>query len=262
MASAPRRPAFCGECGAALRRDASFCIQCGTPQDDLPAADPTYQTAAAGTFGAQGAGYADAQLSAAGPYPVWYRTFYPEQQNRVTTFFLLRPILVLPHSIVLALYGIAALVVGAIAWFAILFTGRHPRGLWNFNANYIGWYTNVLTYGALLRDEYPPFGEGDYPVELSIQYPETSNRLTCFFRYFMAIPSALVLGVLQYAFMVTWFIASIAILFTGRQPEGLWAFGQGFVRWSVRLYAYFFLLMDAYPPFSLGNNEAPPRAYA
>lgn len=55
------------------------------------------------------------------------------------------------------LLGIVAMVAAIIAWFAILFTGRHPRGLWDLAAYYLRWRVRVAAYTALLRDEYPPF---------------------------------------------------------------------------------------------------------
>ena len=83
--------------------------------------------------------------------------FRPEltERNRVTVGF--RLILVIPHAIVLALLAIAAAVVGLIAFFAVLFTGRWPTGLRDFVLNVYRWYLRVHTYFLLLTDEYPPF---------------------------------------------------------------------------------------------------------
>ena len=83
--------------------------------------------------------------------------FRPEltDRNRVTVGF--RLILVIPHVIVLVLLGIASAVVGLIAFFAVLFTGRWPTGLREFVLNVYRWYLRVQAYFLLLTDEYPPF---------------------------------------------------------------------------------------------------------
>jgi Domain of unknown function (DUF4389) len=78
-----------------------------------------------------------------------------EGRNRLTVAF--RLILAIPHLIVLALLGIALFVVGVIAFFAVLFTGRWPGGLRNFALGVGRWWLRVNAYLVLLTDEYPPF---------------------------------------------------------------------------------------------------------
>lgn len=63
----------------------------------------------------------------------------------------------IPHGIILYFYGIAVGVVTFIAFWAILFTGRFPRGMFDFVVGYMRWSNNVTAYLGLLRDEYPPF---------------------------------------------------------------------------------------------------------
>jgi hypothetical protein len=55
------------------------------------------------------------------------------------------------------LYGIAVGIVTFIAFWAILFTGKYPKGMFDFVVGYIRWSINVSAYLSLLRDEYPPF---------------------------------------------------------------------------------------------------------
>jgi hypothetical protein len=78
-----------------------------------------------------------------------------ENRNRWTVAF--RLILVIPHLVVLALLGIALFVVGVIAFFAVLFTGRWPDGLRHFALGVGRWWLRVEIYLVLLTDEYPPF---------------------------------------------------------------------------------------------------------
>jgi hypothetical protein len=72
--------------------------------------------------------------------------------------------------------GVVAFVVAVIAWFAIIFAGNHPRGLWDLTRMYMRWRTKAVAYTALLRDEYPPFGEAEYPV--TYESPTRTSRAT------------------------------------------------------------------------------------
>lgn len=148
--------------------------------------------------------------------------------------------------------GAVAAVAAIIAWFAIVFTGRHPPGLWNLGAFYLRWRVRALAYMALLRDEYPPFGDGAYPATLALHPPEAArDRLGVAFRLLLALPQLLVLWGLGVAWGVTTVIAWFAILLTGRYPAPLCEFGAGVLRWNARVEAYLLLLCDEYPPFSL-----------
>jgi Domain of unknown function (DUF4389) len=74
---------------------------------------------------------------------------------------LVKWLLAIPHLIVLFFLGIGAFVVVIVAWFAILFTGRYPRGLFDFVEGVIRWQNRVNAYAfVLVTDEYPPFRLG------------------------------------------------------------------------------------------------------
>jgi uncharacterized membrane protein HdeD (DUF308 family) len=90
-----------------------------------------------------------------GQYAVTYEVDYPEGLNRWLP--LIKWLLAIPHYIVLLFLFIAAYFVYIIAWFAILFTKRFPRGLFDFIVGVNRWNYRVGAYTALLRDEYPPF---------------------------------------------------------------------------------------------------------
>ncbi len=91
----------------------------------------------------------------AGTYPVTYEVDYPLELSR--WMILVKWLLVVPHAIVLGVLSIALVVVLVIAWFAILFTARFPRGMFDFVVGYTRWTYRVGAYTALLSDEYPPF---------------------------------------------------------------------------------------------------------
>jgi hypothetical protein len=93
--------------------------------------------------------------------PVKFTVDYPEKLSRGTlllkTFFGWLYVGI-PHGICLALYGIAVFIVLIISWFAILFTAKYPKGLFNFVSGYLRWQMRVNAYWMyLLTDKYPPF---------------------------------------------------------------------------------------------------------
>lgn len=187
------------------------------------------------------------------PYPVTYEVAYPERLSR-WLIFVKWWLLAIPHFIVLGFLGLAAGVVTFLAFFAILFTGKFPRDLFDFNVKIYRWEANVSAYTGLLRDEYPPFsGEpGRYPVTFEVAYPERLSRWLIFVKWLLVIPNLVVLVVLALAAAVLYVVVFFAILFTGRFPRGLFHFIVGVNRWSYRVNAYgLWLLTDRYPPFSL-----------
>ena len=194
-------------------------------------------------------------------------------RNRLTTAF--RLILAIPHLLLVGglggglvwtsglinnrlewgtagVLGAVAGLVSVIAWFAILFTGRYPAGLWKLVAFYLRWRVRALAYTSLLRDEYPPFGDGDYPATLVLNEPTAArDRLTVAFRLILAIPQLIVIWALSIAWVVTTIVAWFSILLTDEYPAVLYNFGVGVLRWNTRVEAYLLLLHDQYPPFSL-----------
>lgn len=84
---------------------------------------------------------------------------YPDAANDLNRFLpIVKWILAIPHYVVLAVLGVAAVIVTVIAWFAIIFTGRYPRGMFDFVVGFIRWSLRVEAYVALLiTDRYPPF---------------------------------------------------------------------------------------------------------
>jgi hypothetical protein len=84
---------------------------------------------------------------------------YPDAQRELNRWLpLVKWLLAIPHYVVLFFLEIAALVVVIVAWFAILFTGRYPRGLFDFVVGVIRWHNRVVAYAfVLVTDRYPPF---------------------------------------------------------------------------------------------------------
>ncbi len=148
--------------------------------------------------------------------------------------------------------GAAAFLLAIVSWFTIVIGGEHIAGIRQFTAFYMRWRVRALAYLMLLRDEYPPFGDGPYPTSIEIVDPAgPRDRLTVGLRILLGIPHFIVLVFLAFAWWITAIIAWLVILFTGEYPAGLYDFGVGVLRWLLRVEAYMLLLVDEYPPFSL-----------
>jgi Domain of unknown function (DUF4389) len=181
-----------------------------------------------------------------------------EGRNRLTTFF--RYFVQIPWLIVVGLYGIAAYVAVFIAWFAIVFTGRYPEGLYNFNAGFLRASGRVNGFAYLLTDEYPPFGgeeAPEYPIRIGVppalgEYNRLKTGLRIIYGipvYLLALVQSLILGVCA---LIGWF----AIVFTGKLPEGLFNPMRSATAYLTRAGAYFLLMTEDWPPFSLAEGAA------
>jgi hypothetical protein len=185
-------------------------------------------------------------------YPVTFEADYVEQRSRLTTFF--RLLLAIPHYILMYLWGIGVFFAVVIAWFALLFTGKWPAGLYDFTTGFLRYFTRVNAYTWLLVDEYPPFSGGEeagYPARLHVGPPLAEyDRLKVGLRFFYAIPAMLIVYVmnivLELAAVASWFV----IVITGRQPKGLQDVIALGVSYVSRANALFALVTETYPPFN------------
>jgi hypothetical protein len=194
-------------------------------------------------------------------YPVSYAADYAaEGRNRLTTFF--RGIVAIPWLFVAALYGIGALFAVTIAWFAIVFTGRYPEGLYGFNVGYLKMYNRVNSFYYLLTDEWPPFGGEDapaYPIRIGAAEPlDIYNRAKTLFRLIIGIPVMILAYVQSLILTVCTIITWFAILFTGKHPEGLFDPMRSAAAYLTRASAYFLLITEDWPPFSFEEGDTVP----
>lgn len=176
--------------------------------------------------------------------------------------WLVKWLLAIPHFIVLFFLWIAFLVLTVIAFFAILFTGKYPRGIFDFNVGVLRWTWRVgyYSYSALATDKYPPFSLStrDYPANLEVEYPEKLSRGLVLVKWWLlAIPHYLVVAIIsggtESGGLTTLLaiIAAVVLLFKGRYPRDIFDLVLGFNRWSLRVVAYAALMRDEYPPFRL-----------
>lgn len=204
--------------------------------------------------------------SPAESYPITIRGDLKEPISR--WLFLIKWLLILPHLIVLFFLAIGVVISVLISFFAILFTGKYPRGLFNFNVGVMrwGWRVGFYGYEALGTDKYPPFSldkDDSYPADLDVVYPEKLNNLLVLVKWILAIPHLLILGILQggsgygikYGGLQTILVLFLAIanLFTGKYPKDLFDFVMGINHWANRVCGYLLLMTDKYPPFKFGK---------
>jgi hypothetical protein len=195
-------------------------------------------------------------------------------------------LLIIPHAIVLAFLWLGFVLLTVVAFFAILFTGKYPRGIFDYNVGVMRWTWRVsfYSYGMLGTDRYPPFtlADVDYPARLDVAYPEQLSRGLVLVKWWLlAIPHYLIVGLFTSG-LVWWsssvagdqgswvlqvgggligllvFIAGVVLLFSGRYPHTLFDLVMGLQRWVFRVGAYAGLMRDEYPPFRLdtGGTEA------
>jgi Domain of unknown function (DUF4389) len=194
-------------------------------------------------------------------YPISYEADpVLEGRNRLTSFF--RYLVSIPWWIVASIYGWVAQIVAIIAWFAIVFTGRYPEGLYNFNAGYLRMYSRTFSFMHLLTDEWPPFGgeeAPEYPVRIGVPPAlDEYSRLKTGLRLIIGIPVMLLAIVQAIILYVCAIVAWFAILFTGKLPEGLFNPMRSALAYLTRGTGYFLLITEDYPPFSYEEGGSAP----
>jgi hypothetical protein len=199
--------------------------------------------------------------------------------------WLVKMFLAIPHYLVLAFLLVAFLITTVIAGFAILFTGRYPRSLFDFNVGVLRWNWRVgfYVYAALGTDRYPPFtlARTDYPADFDVAYPERLSRGMVLVKWLLAIPHLIIVFLIAAAILPYWWtdydwtsgfqpiggysvlnllvvIAGFFLLITGRYPSALFDLLLGINRWLYRVLVYVALMRDEYPPFRLDQGQYEP----
>ncbi|MEV7236918.1 DUF4389 domain-containing protein [Streptomyces sp. NPDC051020] len=178
----------------------------------------------------------------------------PARQRRLTV--LVRPLLLIPHFIVLFFLYIAAFFTAIAGWFAALVLGRLPEPVFRFLAGYLGYHTRVVASAMLLIDRYPPFAltpPPDFPVQIALR-PTELNRLAVFFRLILMIPAAVVQGLATSGWWALSYIWWLITLILGRMAQPLFEASAATLRYEMRFYAYFMMLTPAYPKGLFGED--------
>ena len=188
-------------------------------------------------------------------YPVQFDVGYQQEYNRWLP--LVKWLLAIPHWFVLLFLGIGAFLGLVGAFFAVLFTGRYPAGIFNFVVGVARWAMRVVAYTLLLVDPYPPFSLDDdpnYPVRFNVGYPPDGKiaRWRALVAWVLVIPQLIVGSIVVWVAYILEVVAFFAILFTKKLPRGIFDFIVNAQRFNLRANVYAYFGTEKYPGFAWG----------
>lgn len=165
-------------------------------------------------------------------------------------------LLTVPLLVWLQVLELGAGPVALVGWFAIVFSGRLPESLGNYQVAVLRYRWRVYAFLFGLTDRYPGFAvaagyvdPGEYPAVLYSARPVQRRRASVLFRAILIVPQLIVLWIVSLVAAGVLVIGWFTVLVIGRWPEALLGFVVDWMRWSFRVQGYFYLIVDDYPPF-------------
>jgi 2-(1,2-epoxy-1,2-dihydrophenyl)acetyl-CoA isomerase len=168
----------------------------------------------------------------------------------------LRPLLAMPHLLVVYAWTYLALAVGVVAWVIALARGGLPAPLHAWLERFLRYSVHVNAYVWLVADPFPSFRGwyGTYPVDLDVEPPRPQARWKTLLRLLLGIPAFVLMTVLATILQVLGLIAWFVALAVGRVPKGMRDLMAYCLRYYAQTYAYLLLLTDRYPTLASGSG--------
>ena len=165
--------------------------------------------------------------------------------------------ILIPHAFVMFFVNIYTMIISFLAWWAVLFTGKYPKGFFETMVKASSWSLRLYAAVWNLADGYPAIGLNGTSdkAKLDVPYPEKLSRGLLILRSIFGVFYLIIPHVFCLSFRMIWgnilqFLSWWAILFTGKYPANWHAFAVGTLRWNMRLGLYMSYMTDDYPPFS------------
>ncbi len=196
-------------------------------------------------------------MSMSAPYPLQLEFHADRHVTRWRP--LVQWLLAIPHLLIVWALRSLRQVLTLISLFAVLFTKRIPRPLFDVIVMTYRYEWRAMSFVVFMHQDYPPFDfdlssedDGVEPhTSLRLTYPEHLERWKPLYKWFLAIPQYFVLAGLAIAVCLGIVVGFFAVLVTGEYPEGIRDFIVSSYRYALRVEAYVGFLTDRYPPFNL-----------
>jgi len=196
-------------------------------------------------------------VSMSAPYPLQLEFHADRHITRWRP--LVQWVLAIPHLLIVWALRSLRQVLTLISLFAVLFTKRIPRPLFDVIVMTYRYEWRAMSFVVFMHQDYPPFDfdlssedDGVEPhTSLRLTYPEHLERWKPLYKWFLAIPQYFVLAGLAIAACLGIVVGFFAVLVTGEYPEGIRDFIVSSYRYALRVEAYVGFLTDRYPPFNL-----------
>ncbi len=184
-----------------------------------------------------------------------------EERNRwlaASGIVFIKLILLLPHIVLLFLFGLMIQILAWIGYWGIAFTGRMPDIIRSLEITYLAWMTRAVAWFTGITDVYPAYGTDlESAVTVNVDpAPEPQSMLQAILgivllRSVAAIPHLIILFLMSFGVVLVAWIGYFVVLFTGSLPLGLHQFILNYQRWWARAWGWTVALTDEYPPFTL-----------